>query len=203
MPHRLSFLSLILVAAVGLAATGCGESQPPAEPAATAPAKPPEPTVPPEFQAAAEASLGSEVTVLRHGDLAKTGATQVFAANLLKTTPTGVAPGTLFSRAVILAKEGDKWREVFRCDEHLKNAKGFLAGTPLSSITGWRVQHEMSGEHGLAMYFSPIVQPKSGAVRPIGVRWNPKVKRYQSLDRNYENFLGEVSALQNPESYLR
>jgi hypothetical protein len=203
MPYRKTRSLWSLIVVFTLVAAGCGESKPPEQPAATAPAKPPEPAVPPEIQAVAEASLGSEVTVLRHGDLAKAGSTHVFAANLLKTTPTGVAPGTLFSRAVILAQEDGKWREVFRCDEHLKNAKGFLAGTPLSSITGWRVQHEMSDERGLTMYFSPIVQPKTGAVRPIGVRWNSKVKRYQSLDRNYENFLGEVSALQNPESYLR
>jgi len=183
----------------------CGGTEPAKEATpAAAEAKPAPPATPPEIQAAAELSLGSEVTVLRHGDLAKTGKTHILAANLLKATPTGVAPGTLFTRAAILVqRDGDKWQEVFRCDEHLKNTKGFLGGTPLASVTGWRLQHEINDEHGLTMYFTPIAQPASGGIRPIGVRWNPKTKRYQSLDRNYENFLAEVSALEKPESVLR
>lgn len=177
---------------------GCSSPEPVKEAA-----KPAEPAIPPEIQTVAETALGSEVTVLRHGDLAKTGATHVLAANLLKATPQGVAPGTLFTRLVILAQEGDKWVQVFRCDEYLKNTKGFLGGTPLAPIDGWRLQHEMSEEKGLTLYFTPIRMPTSGTVRPIGVRWNAKAKRYQSLDRNYENFLGEVGALEKPESVLR
>ena len=38
---------------------------------------------------------------------------------------------------------------------------------------------------------------------PIEVRWNAKVKRYQSLDRNFENFLGELPSLETPESQIR
>lgn len=193
------------VAASLLLLTACGGSEPAKEaspPAAEA--KPAVPATPPEIQAAAELALGAEVQVLRHGDLAKTGTTHILAANLLKATPTGVAPGTLLSRAAILVQgEGDQWREVFRCDEHLKNAKGFLGGTPLASVTGWRLQHEMNDEHGLTMYFTPIAQPAAGTIRAIGVRWNPKTKRYQSLDRNYEKFLAEVPSLEKPESVLR
>jgi hypothetical protein len=159
--------------------------------------------MPLEFQAAAEASLGAEAEVLAHGDLSLSGNPQVLVINRLKTTPKGVAPGILFTRAVILGKEGDKWQEIFRCDEHLKNQKGFLGATPLVPITGWRLQQEQNKEKGLVMYFTPIQQPASGTIQPIGVRWNPKVKRYQSLDRNYQNFLGEVAALEKPETYLR
>ena len=195
-------LSVALASVLLLAA--CGAEPAKDAPPSTAEAKPEVPAVPPEVQAAAELSLGSEVTVLRHGDLAKTGKTHILVANLLKATPTGVAPGTLFTRAAILVQgEGDRWQEVFRCDEHLKNTKGFLGGTPLASVTGWRLQHEINDEHGLTMYFTPVAQPASGGIRPIGVRWNHKTKRYQSLDRNYENFLAEVSALEKPESVLR
>lgn len=189
--------------ALTLSLAACGDSQPEKEPAAAEPAKPAAPAVPPEIQAVAETALGAEVTVLRYGDLAKTGATHVLAANLFKATPQGVAPGTLFTRLVILAQEGEKWVQVFRCDEYLKNSKGFLGGTPLAPISGWRLQHEMSDEKGLTMYFTPIHQPPTGVIRPIGVRWNAKAKRYQSLDRNYENFLGEVGSLEKPETVLR
>lgn len=188
-----------LALAVILAACGGPEpakEQPPV-------AKPAAPSMPLEFQAAAEASLGAEAEVLAHGDLSLSGNPQVLVINRLKTTPKGVAPGILFTRAVILGKEGDKWQEIFRCDEHLKNQKGFLGATPLVPITGWRLQQEQNKEKGLVMYFTPIQQPASGTIQPIGVRWNPKVKRYQSLDRNYQNFLGEVAALEKPETYLR
>lgn len=195
--------AVLALVALCLLLAACGGAEPPKEAKSAEPAKPAAPAVPPEIQAVAETALGEDVTVLRHGDLAKTGATHVLAANLLKVTPQGVAPGTLFTRLVILEQQKDKWVQVFRCDEYLKNAKGFLGGTPLSPISGWRLQHEMSEKDGLTLYFTPIQQPPSGAIRPIGVRWNPKAKRYQSLDRNYENFLSEVGAIEKPETVLR
>lgn len=193
---------VIALVALCLLLAACG-SEPAREARSAEPAKPAEPAIPPEIQSVAETALGEDVTVLRHGDLAKTGATHVLAANLLKVTPQGVAPGTLFTRLVILEQQKDKWVQVFRCDEYLKNAKGFLGGTPLAPISGWRLQHEMSEKDGLTLYFTPIHQPASGTIRPIGVRWNAQAKRYQSLDRNYENFLSEVGAIEKPETVLR
>jgi hypothetical protein len=194
---------LVALSAFCLFLGACGGAEPAKETKAPEAAKPAAPAIPPEIQAVAATALGEEVTVLRHGDLAKTGSTHVLAANLFKVTPQGVAPGTLFTRLVILQQEKDKWVQVFRCDEYLKNGKGFLGGTPLAPISGWRLQHEMSEQNGLTLYFTPIQQPASGAIRPIGVRWNPKARRYQSLDRNYENFLGEVGAIDKPETVLR
>jgi hypothetical protein len=195
--------AVVALITVCLLLAACGGAEPAKEAASAEAAKPAAPAIPPEIQAVAETALGEDVTVLQHGDLAKTGAPQVLAANLLKVTPPGVAPGTLFTRLVILEQQKDKWVQVFRCDEYLKNAKGFLGGTPLAPIAGWRLQHEMSEKDGLTMYFTPIHQPASGAIRPIGVRWNAKARRYQSLDRNYENFLGEVGAIEKPEAVLR
>jgi len=40
-------------------------------------------------------------------------------------------------------------------------------------------------------------------VLPIAVRWNPKTKRYQSLDRSYQQFLVESPSLSNARSRLR
>lgn len=189
--------------ALWLAVSLLGACTAPEPPASKEAARPPAPQIPADVQAAAEASLGLEVTVLAHGDLSLTGQPHILAANLLKSTPTGVAPGTLFSRLAILAQEDGKWKEIFICTSHLQNRKGYLGGTPLVAINGWRLQKEMNKKDGLVMYFTPIRQPVTGAVKPIGVRWNPKTKRYQSLDFNYANFLDEVKALERPESFLR
>jgi hypothetical protein len=170
-----------------------------AEPPAPGPAKPVEPAVPAEIVAAAEQAFGLEVTVLAHGDLAHNGETQALIAILFKATPAGVAPGTLFTRAAVIRIEKDgKWRELFRCEKHLRNPEGYLGGNPLAPIDGWRLQREMSRDKGLIMYFTPVRQPAGSTIRTLCVRWNPKVKRYQSLDFQYQNFLGELKSLEIP-----
>jgi hypothetical protein len=135
--------------------------------------------------------------------LAKTGKQQFLAINRLKKMPTGVAPGILFTRAVIAENDGRKWTEVLRCDEHLKNTKGYLGLTPLDPVTAWRLQYEQDNEKGLQLYFTPLQAAGASHVLPIGVRWNPETKRYQSLDRSFEKFLLEVPSLQNARSTLR
>jgi hypothetical protein len=172
--------------------------------ARSASASPAAPAVPDEIQKVAEASLGSETEVLVYGDLSKTGPKQVLAVNRLKTTPEGIAPGILVNRLVILQSNGGAWKEVLRADEHLENAKGFLGGIPLAPINGWRLQLDQDDpKKGLVMYFSPIVAPKGGHIVPLGVRWNPEVKRYQSLDSTFQQFLSEVPQLETPESQVR
>ena len=182
----------------------CSESAPqkPAEQTAQ-PTAPVAPAVPAEIEAAAQAALGSEVEVLVFGDLAKTGKQQGLAINRLKKTPTGVAPGILFTRAVIVENEGGKWTELLRCDEHLKNTKGYLGLTPLDPVNAWRLQYEQDSEKGLQLYFTPLQAPGASHVLPVGVRWNRETKRYQSLDRSYEKFLLELPSLQNARSTLR
>ena len=189
--------SVVLVV-LCLVAVAC--SEPPKPETAT---KPPEPKYPVDATAAVEAVLGTESEILVLGDLAHTGEEQVLAVNRLKKAPTDAAPGILLTRAALLAKQEGKWREIFRCDDHLKNPKGFLAATPIAPVSGWRLQYEQSGEKGLIMYFTPLAQPAGGYKLTIGVRWNPKVKRYQSLDRNFENFLGETPVLEVPSVGLR
>lgn len=179
----------------------CGEEPKPVAPAKPAP--PPAPAIPAEIQAAAETALGTEAVVLAHGDLSLSGQPQILAAILLKTTPTGAMPGTLFNRLVILGQEKGKWAELLICTGHLQNPKGYLGGTPLLAINGWRLQKEMGKAKGLVMYFTPVRQPVTGTVKPISVQWNPKTKRYQSLDFNYENFLQEVKSIEKPETFLR
>ena len=171
------------------------------------PAKPPEaaqkPVVPAELQGAAAAVLGDDAEVLAYGDLAKTGNQQVLAINRVKKTPENTVPGILLTRASILSQQDGKWSELLHVDEHLKNGNGFLAATPVAPVTGWRLQFEQHAEKGLQLYFTPLQQPAGGTLQTIGVRWNPKVKRYQSLDRTYEHFLGEALMLEKVKTYLR
>lgn len=192
--RKMKRVSQMAVAFALLLAAGCGQS-PPAQPPVVQ--KAPEPQTPADIQEAMAAVLGAESEVLVFGDLARTGKVQALGVNRLKTTPKDVSPtGVLFTRAAIVEKNGDKWKEVFRCDEHLKNPSGYLGGTPVAPVAGWRLMHEESAEKGLVMYFTPLAQPAGGYILTIGVRWNPKANRYQSLDRNYENFLGEVPSLE-------
>jgi len=190
---------------VALACQGCGSfmSAPVESTKTEAAKKPAQPATPPDIQAAAESALGSETEVLAFGDLAKNGKQQLFAVNRLKSTPTGVMPGTLVSRTVVLEKDGDKWKEVFRCDGHLQNPKGYLGGTPLATVPAWRLQFEQHEDKGLQMYYTPLAKPAGGYIETIGIRWNPELKLYESLDRSYEHFLGETKNLESPESQVR
>jgi hypothetical protein len=180
---------------------GCGQDNPQPNPAAeTKPA----PTVPEEVQSAADALLGKETTVLLVGDLAKNGNQEFLAANVVPKTPkNNNIPGTIVTRVVVAENHDGKWMELLRCDEYLKNAKGYLPGTPLSGITGWRLAYDQDPDKGLALYFTPMQGSTESHQLPIGVRWNPQTKRYQSLDRSYEHFLNEVPSLQNARSSLR
>jgi len=200
---KLSMSSL----AVACLLVGCGP-EPTAtktEPAPVEAPKPAVPAVPEDVQAAAQSLLGTETQVLLFGDLAKTGKQQFLAANVVPKTPkNNNIVGTIITRAVVGENEDGKWTEIFRCDEHLKNAKGFLGLTPLSPVTGWRIQYEQDPVRGLQLYFTPVASAADPHVLPIGVRWNPQAKRYQTVDRTYEHFLNEAPNLGGtPKSTLR
>src|SRR3989475_1090737 len=180
---------------------GCGADAP--KPARQAETKPAEPAVPEDIQAAAKALLGTESQVLAFGDLAKNGKQQFLAANVVPKTPTNNLPGTIVTRAVVAENDDGKWTEILRCDEHLKNPKGYLGLTPLAPVTGWRLQFEQNAEKGLQLYFTPLQGTTDSHVLPIGVRWNLATKRFQSLDRTYEHFLLESPALNDVRSRLR
>ncbi|MDP9340464.1 MAG: hypothetical protein M3P45_16535 [Acidobacteriota bacterium] len=190
-----------LLIAVGGAGCGTEPPKPKAEP--TAEAKPAAPAIPEDVQDAAKTLLGSDATVLLVGDLAKNGKRQFLAANVVPKTPKNNVPGTVVTRAVVAQDDDGKWTELLHCDEHLKNSKGFLGLTPLDSITGWRLQYEQNPEKGLQLYFTPLKVHGDTHVLPVGVRWNPATKRYQSLDAAYEHFLKESATLENVRSTLR
>ena len=191
------------VALVTLAAllSGCSKETPKAAEESTT--KPAEPAVPEEFQAAASAVLGSDAQVLLFGDLAKNGKHQVLAANVVPNTPKSVVAGTIVTRAVIAESDDGNWVELMRADEHLKNQKGFLALTPLTPVSGWKLQYENNPDKGMSLYFTPLKTGSSERTLPIAVRWNPASKRYQSLDPSYQHFLNEAPTLVNPRSMLK
>lgn len=180
---------LLLMAALAL--TACGPAQK-EEPAAEPPPEYPEALV-----KAAEEMFGPEVEILAHGDLARSGSEQALIIQRVKVRPPGAPPGTLITRAAVLERQADgAWQQIFLCDRHLRNRQGYLAGTPLAPVPAWRLQQEMSAEHGLAMYFTPLAPPAGGHIVTLGVRWNPRVGRYQTLDREFRRFQTEAPTLE-------
>jgi hypothetical protein len=203
--HPIRFmLRRAAVAAAVLLAAGCISCSNSVAPDKSAtPQQPTAPVVPDDIQNAANADLGSDSEVLLHGDLANNGKTEALVVNRLKTMPKGVTPGVLVSRLSIIERDNGTWKEVFRCDGHLKNPNGYLGATPLAEVPSWRLQYEQHADKGLELFFTPLEKPAGGYVQTIEVRWNPQVKRYESLDRNFEHFLTEVPAIESPERVLR
>jgi hypothetical protein len=195
--HKSRNLALGFVAVCFLA--GCGDTTPEKPAAQEKPAL----TVPDEVQSAADSLLGKETSVLLFGDLAKNGKQELLAANVVPKSTKNNLPGTIITRAVLAEKDNGQWTEILRCDEHLKNSKGFLPGTPIGGVTGWRLAYEQDPEKGLALYFTPLKGAVDTHTLPIGVRFNPDTKRYQSLDRSYEHFLNESPSLSTAHSNLR
>jgi hypothetical protein len=201
--NRVACTSAVAALSLGLAGCGTNAPAPNAQTPAVAETKPAEPAAPAEMQGAARTLLGSDAQVLVFGDLAKNGNQEFLAANVLPKTPTNNIPGTVVTRAVIVENDDGKWTELLHVDEHLKNPRGYLALTPLEPVTGWRVQYEQDPVKGLQLYFTPE-KTSDPHVLPIGVGWNPKVKRYQSLDRTFQKYLPESLEIgQTPRSTVR
>lgn len=192
-------LEICVLFAVALACASCGGSQQPAENSQSNSQAAPAPQVPENIQKAAENDLGSEAEVIVYGDLAKNGKTQAFVVNRLKVMPKTATPGILISRASIVEDDAGKWKEIFRCDEHLENQKGYLGRTPLAAVPFWRIQYEQDPQKGLQLYFTPLNQPVGGYIETLGIRWNPKVDRYETMDASYQHFLTEQPTLEIPQ----
>src|SRR5271155_5112607 len=195
------FRALLTIFAFGLALAGCSSEAPrPAEPLEK---KPTEAAVPEEYKDAATALLGSEAQVLLYGDLAKNGTKQILIADVVPNTPKSTVAGTVVTRAVVAENDGGNWKELLRVDEYLKNGSGYLALTPLTPVTGWKLQYENGADQGMYLYFTPVSKAATEKTLPIAVRWNPEKKRYQSMDLSYQHFLGESATLENARSRLR
>jgi hypothetical protein len=193
MKPTIGICALLAMTVMGVS---CGSSQraPNSETAPAAAA----PQVPDNIQKAAANDLGSEAEVIVFGDLAKSGKTQVLVVNRLRVMPKTATPGILISRASVIENDEGKWKEIFRCDEHLENEKGYLGRTPLAAVPSWRLQYEQDPQKGLEIYFTPLNQPAGGYIETLGIRWNPKVQRYETMDASYEHFLTEQPTLEIP-----
>jgi hypothetical protein len=171
-----------------------------------------------EVRRVAESSLGKQSEMLAEGDLARNGREQLFVVNRF----TGAAPPDkgdprsapmLITRAVVLEKNGEQWSEVLRCDEHLKNPRGYLGGSPAGRVNGWRLEYRQDSQTGLELRLTPAERLDADEVSTsehsrqknptFEVRWNPSVKRYQTFDASHERYLSEIPSLETPQSTLR
>ena len=205
------FVIGLLVGVTAVFLVGCKSAQQTTPAEAAAP--PAGAAVVPETQQVAETVLGKQAEIVVQGDLARNGSEQLLVVNRFrKAEPGDVGPGNssaiFITRAVIVEKNNGKWAEVLRCDEHLKNPRGYLGGSPAAPVTGWRLEIKPDADQGLELRFTPAAEERpSDAVgvgsRTIVVRWNTKSKRYQSLDQSYKGYLGEVPTLETPQSILK
>jgi hypothetical protein len=171
-----------------------------------------------EAQGVAEASMGKQSEVLAQGDLALNGREQLLVVNRVASVDkanernSNISP-VFVRRAAVLEKNDGKWSQILLCDEHLKNTNGYLGGLPRTRIEGWQLAFSRNATQGLEMSFTPAahlgVENASADDAPEGrrptfvVRWNKNLKRYQSFDKSHERYLGEVPALEAPESILK
>jgi hypothetical protein len=154
------------------------------------------PAVPAEVQSLGEMALGPTAEVFSFGDLAGNGHQQAVIMNRL---PEASHTAISFSRAAILQKDEAKWVEVLRCDEYLKNPKGFLES---NRVTGWQLQIPTSAHGAPAMlYFKPLKTDGAKPASTIPVGWNPKVGRYQVIAGG--RFIDEIATLETPVLRLR
>lgn len=197
---RAAILMGLVCVSVGI--MGC--DSPAKKPAAnTAAQRPKAPAAPDDIFAAAAGALSSEAEVLAWGDLALNGHQQILAINRLNRPELSAVSGAVFSRLAVLEKDGDQWKEILLCDEHMKNPNGFLGGTPTAGVSMWRLQFEKNPAKGLLLFFTPFKQGPTIRDQTIEVRWNPEVKRYQAMDANYETFIGENPALEDVHRPLK
>jgi hypothetical protein len=167
-----------------------------------------------ETRSVAEAALGKQAEVLAHGNLARNDLEQLLVIDRFAGTEPADAVNSasiFITRAAILQKNNGRWTEVLRCDEHLKNPSGYLGGSPVARVSGWRLEFKQDSKQGLGMKFTPANFEAGGqesgtgepASQSIVVRWNSRAKRYQSLDASQERYLGEAPTLETPHSILR
>ena len=203
-------LGIILGLSAVLAAGGCRTTEKPDPVEAASP--PAAPVVPAEIEAVAEKALGSGAEVLAFGDLAHNGRLQALVIARVgghgKQGSLWPTDAVSVTRAAVLEQVSERWMEVLRCDEYLKNPKGFLEGAPHAPVTGWELridrQDKSQGDLDAVrdFHFTPIQSGKPANEETVAVRWNSKVGRYQSHDKNGE-FLGEIVSLEIPGSELR
>jgi len=201
---------------VALSLAGCHPAEQPAPAEVEAPAD--RADVPDEARGVAEASLGKQAEILAQGNLAQNGREQVLVVNRSSAgaqANKGEANASpiFVTRAAVLEKNGGKWSQVLLCDEHLKNPNGYLGGSLVARVSGWRMEYRQDEKEGLEMKFTPAErfdaenanadQSSKKKVATFDVRWNKNAKRYESYDQSHERYLSEVPSLETPQSILK
>ena len=195
--------AFILVWTLAAMVTGCRSAQPSApavDSVAATNASEAE-----EAQRIADAVLGKQAEILDRGDLAQNGQEQVLVINRYSGPKNESA--ARITRAVVLERNDGKWREIFRCDEHLKNPYGYLAAAA-TAVAGWDLAVGRDSGGTFEMDFTPAPDPHTGERkeaknRTFVVRWNTKENRYQAYDRSQKRYLNETTAMEMPESSLK
>jgi hypothetical protein len=200
------FATRLLICALVLA-SGCGAPEKPAQAEAAVNSRN-APGTTAEIQSVAATLLGPGAEVLAVGDLAHNGRQQALVANRLREDPGAAGRVVRFTRAAVLERDGAKWTEVLRCDEHLKNPYGYLGGIAPASMTGWELELSRDAESARnpkqpAFLFTPLRAPRMEPMPTVAVRWNASVHRYQSFDRQNGHFLEDVASLETPASPLK
>ncbi|HUK29714.1 MAG TPA: hypothetical protein VLV89_01285 [Candidatus Acidoferrum sp.] len=151
----------------------------------------------------AHGALGRDAEALAWGDLPGDGRKQVLAVNR-----TGKAEGTpgeefMFTRMTVAENVSGSWSEVLLCDEHLKNEKGYLIGSPGEAISKWKMSFVKDPSKGLVMTITPMGEGSDAKGKTLHVRWNPAVMRYQAFDPATDKFTGEVASVEIIQRPLR
>jgi hypothetical protein len=193
---RLIVLACLLCAcAFGM---GCGSGAD--KSAAGALAIPAAPAVPDDIAAVAHGALGNEGEALAWGDLAMDGRQEVLAVNRIGGAQGAPNDEIFLTRLTVVENVDGNWSQVLMCDEHLKNEKGYLIGSPGQAISRWKLTFVKDPAKGLMLSLTPMGQGSDALGRTIHVLWNPKAARYQALLSGSEKFAGEVGS---PETVQR
>jgi len=191
-----AMLAAILCASL---AAGCDSAPQPAAPATAA--NPAEPAVPDTVVATAKAAYGTDAEVLAYGDFWSAGGQQALVVRRLAATavpggapaPAAASPQSPETTAdvihvSILVRDGSNWKEAFSADEHLKNRRGYLAGSPAAPVPAWRLGYEKTEEKGFLLSFTPLNLSPGSKQSTVRVAWNPKLQEYDSLDASGTQF---------------
>jgi hypothetical protein len=179
---RLIVLACLLCAcAFGM---GCGSGAD--KSAAGALAIPAAPAVPDDIAAVAHGALGNEGEALAWGDLAMDGRQEVLAVNRIGGAQGAPNDEIFLTRLTVVENVDGNWSQVLMCDEHLKNEKGYLIGSPGQAISRWKLTFVKDPAKGLMLSLTPMGQGSDAL--------------YQALLSGSEKFAGEVGS---PETVQR
>lgn len=199
--HKHSRRTCFFLAGLLAALAACGGASPPAKQAHPAE---PNPTL--EYQEAGDAVLGVRSEIVAAGDLAGNGTLQILAiqgepiGDSARDDPSQRKERKIW-RAALMEKQGGRWQELLRADQHLKNGYGYLGATPPEAVASWMMRWEQ-GPRGMTFFFTPVTG-RGANPQPIPVRWNRAVGRYQAMDATGKMFLSDQAMLSPVKMDLR